>query len=419
MAEYLGLDHLSYFEIDRVRWFVVPDARRARGRRHRRRQVPRRAHHAGGQRPAAIAGACAAGAATWAPRAGFECLWGIDRSRRASTRWSPSGTCTSSAPRASSWPGQGRGVAPRGSTTRTRSCRTRSPSTTCVGSRMVSDPLHLLDCCVVTDGGGASSWSSPEIARRLDRQHRRGARPRRGAEAHAQRAHRPHLHRCRLVRAARLRRGRRAPSTTSTTRRSTTASPSPSLVTLEDLGFCEKGKGGALRGRRCARVAARSAAVQHRRRWAVQQPPRQPGRHDEDHRGRAPAARRGPSRRAGAELRAGARPRHRRLARHALGRGHPHPRDEPLVSERDGLPTPEPRDPRDQAVLGRRSTTSGLVSAALRRLRSRHLVPAAVLSASATPPTCRGSRRAATGHDLQLHGGAPVVRRVEGRRART
>ena len=38
-----------------------------------------------------------------------------------------------------------------------------------VSSRMVSDPLHLLDCCVITDGGGAVVVVSPEIARDLGR----------------------------------------------------------------------------------------------------------------------------------------------------------------------------------------------------------------------------------------------------------
>jgi acetyl-CoA C-acetyltransferase len=38
-----------------------------------------------------------------------------------------------------------------------------------VGSRLVSDPLHLLDCCVVTDGGGAVVVVSPEVARSLSR----------------------------------------------------------------------------------------------------------------------------------------------------------------------------------------------------------------------------------------------------------
>ncbi len=38
-----------------------------------------------------------------------------------------------------------------------------------LNSRMVSDPLHLLDCCVVTDGGGALVVVSPEVAATLDR----------------------------------------------------------------------------------------------------------------------------------------------------------------------------------------------------------------------------------------------------------
>jgi acetyl-CoA C-acetyltransferase len=38
-----------------------------------------------------------------------------------------------------------------------------------VNSRMIADPLHLLDCCVVTDGGGALIVTSPEIARSLGR----------------------------------------------------------------------------------------------------------------------------------------------------------------------------------------------------------------------------------------------------------
>jgi acetyl-CoA C-acetyltransferase len=38
-----------------------------------------------------------------------------------------------------------------------------------VNSRMIADPLHLLDCCVVTDGGGALIVTSPEVARSLNR----------------------------------------------------------------------------------------------------------------------------------------------------------------------------------------------------------------------------------------------------------
>jgi acetyl-CoA C-acetyltransferase len=36
-------------------------------------------------------------------------------------------------------------------------------------SPMISDPLHRLDCCVVTDGGGAVVVVSPDVARDLDR----------------------------------------------------------------------------------------------------------------------------------------------------------------------------------------------------------------------------------------------------------
>ncbi len=38
-----------------------------------------------------------------------------------------------------------------------------------VNSPMISDPLHRLDCCVVTDGGGALVVTTPEIARSLKR----------------------------------------------------------------------------------------------------------------------------------------------------------------------------------------------------------------------------------------------------------
>ncbi len=38
-----------------------------------------------------------------------------------------------------------------------------------LASPMISDPLHRLDCCVITDGGGALVVVSPEVARSLDR----------------------------------------------------------------------------------------------------------------------------------------------------------------------------------------------------------------------------------------------------------
>ncbi|MCY4591083.1 MAG: thiolase domain-containing protein [Alphaproteobacteria bacterium] len=38
-----------------------------------------------------------------------------------------------------------------------------------VNSPMISDPLHRLDCCVISDGGGAIIVTSPEVARSLER----------------------------------------------------------------------------------------------------------------------------------------------------------------------------------------------------------------------------------------------------------
>lgn len=39
-----------------------------------------------------------------------------------------------------------------------------------LSSPMISDPLHRLDCCVITDGGGALVVVSPEVAKSLPRQ---------------------------------------------------------------------------------------------------------------------------------------------------------------------------------------------------------------------------------------------------------
>ena len=38
-----------------------------------------------------------------------------------------------------------------------------------VNSPIISDPLHRLDCCVITDGGGAIVVVAPEIAAKLKR----------------------------------------------------------------------------------------------------------------------------------------------------------------------------------------------------------------------------------------------------------
>jgi acetyl-CoA C-acetyltransferase len=38
-----------------------------------------------------------------------------------------------------------------------------------VNSPMIADPLHRLDCCVISDGGGAIVMTTPEIAKSLKR----------------------------------------------------------------------------------------------------------------------------------------------------------------------------------------------------------------------------------------------------------
>src|SRR3546814_4428770 len=38
-----------------------------------------------------------------------------------------------------------------------------------VNSPMIADPLHRLDCCVISDGGGALVVVAPEVMRTLNR----------------------------------------------------------------------------------------------------------------------------------------------------------------------------------------------------------------------------------------------------------
>ncbi len=114
-----------------------------------------------------------------------------------------------------------------------------------VSSPLVADPLHRLDCCVVTDGGGALVVASPEVAKSLGRP------------------------RVRVIGAGEanmgLDGGRHVDLTTSAGRRSGAAAFAEAgitpndvkyasiydsftitvLIQLEDLGFCEKGQGGA------------------------------------------------------------------------------------------------------------------------------------------------------------------------------
>jgi acetyl-CoA C-acetyltransferase len=114
-----------------------------------------------------------------------------------------------------------------------------------VASPMIADPLHRLDCCVISDGGGALVVVAPEIAKSLKRpkvsllgageaaKHQQGGRIDltysgavwSGATAFAEAAIKP----------ADIKYVSIYDSFTITV-----------LITLEDLGFCERGKGGRL-----------------------------------------------------------------------------------------------------------------------------------------------------------------------------
>ncbi|HEY1707733.1 MAG TPA: thiolase domain-containing protein [Rhizomicrobium sp.] len=113
-----------------------------------------------------------------------------------------------------------------------------------INSPMISTPLHRLDCCVVTDGGGAVIVTSPEVARHLKRPKVKiigaGEAPKgtyggkvdltfsgaawSGPKAFAEAGIKP----------ADIKYASIYDSFTITV-----------LMQIEDLGFCEKGKGGA------------------------------------------------------------------------------------------------------------------------------------------------------------------------------
>jgi acetyl-CoA C-acetyltransferase len=114
-----------------------------------------------------------------------------------------------------------------------------------VGSPMIADPLHRLDCCVISDGGGAVIVTRPEIAKSLKRplvkvigageavKHQTGGKidltysgaAVTGRNAFAEAGVKP----------ADIKYVSIYDSFTITV-----------LITLEDLGFCEKGEGGKL-----------------------------------------------------------------------------------------------------------------------------------------------------------------------------
>ena len=159
-----------------------------------------------------------------------------------------------------------------------------------VNSPMVSTPLHRLDCCLVTDGGGALVVVAEDVAAALDRncvkvlghgeavEHTRGGWQditvtggvRSGADAFAEAGVRPadidYVGSVRLVHHHRA-----------------AGAGGPRLL--------REGRRREVRPRRRPAVAARPTALQHRRRLTVQQPSRQPRRDDQDHRGGTATAR--------------------------------------------------------------------------------------------------------------------------------
>src|SRR5246500_4215001 len=146
-----------------------------------------------------------------------------------------------------------------------------------VSSPIIADPLHRLDCCVITDGGGALVVRKPGGAGRL----RRG-RPdavRREVRVHLRQLH---DHGADHARGSRL---------------------------------LSEGTGRQARRRRQPHLRCRPAALQHRWRRPLQQPPRQPRRTYQGGRGGAPTPGRGASKSTGKELRRRPRSRYRRLAR--------------------------------------------------------------------------------------------------------
>ncbi len=96
-----------------------------------------------------------------------------------------------------------------------------------LNSPMIADPLHRLDCCVISDGGGAVIMAAPEVAKSLKRPlvkvigHGEAPKGPRGGKRP-----RPHLLRRGLVRPAGVGGSRASSRPTSSTPRSTTASPS-------------------------------------------------------------------------------------------------------------------------------------------------------------------------------------------------
>jgi acetyl-CoA C-acetyltransferase len=110
-------------------------------------------------------------------------------------------------------------------------------------SPLVADPLHRLDCCVVTDGGGAVVLVSPEVARDLPRQKVK-------ILGHGEAPKHTNNGRIDLTYTGAVWSGPRAFEEAGVTHSDIDYASIYDSFTItvlgqiEDLGFCEKGKGG-------------------------------------------------------------------------------------------------------------------------------------------------------------------------------
>jgi acetyl-CoA C-acetyltransferase len=112
-----------------------------------------------------------------------------------------------------------------------------------VNSPMIADPLHRLDCCVISDGGGAIIVASPEVARNLKRPKVKilgaGEAPKHQMAGHVDLTYSgavwsgPAAFAEAGVKPADIKYASIYDSFTITV-----------LMQIEDLGFCEKGQGG-------------------------------------------------------------------------------------------------------------------------------------------------------------------------------
>ena len=187
-----------------------------------------------------------------------------------------------------------------------------------LNSPLVADPLHRLDACVITDGGGAVVVVSPEVARDLPRQKVK-------ILGHGESPKHTNNGRIDLTYTGAVWSGPRAFEEAGVSQSDIDYASIYDSFTITVLlqtrrpRLLREGQGRPVRLRRSAAVAEWEAAVQHGWRRPVQQPPGQPGRHDQDSRSRAPAARRGATGGAGARLRDRVGARHGRLDRLAHG----------------------------------------------------------------------------------------------------